>query len=273
MKCYICNGDSDVSECIVCKKEICREKHAEVFTIDLSVNTDSGHYLESDKYSLTFSCCLEGHSAWEVQNALQKEFNIIPQILKYKKESEDVLKILVVGGTCTGNTTMLKRFIDKRFEPRTRMTLAVDVSEITLQLFNENVKVQFWDLAGPKRFEYLQPTYYMESDSMMVVFDLTRAKTIANLDNIVEAAKKAGIKSNRILLVGNKSDLTDRIVISDEFALKLVEEYKLCSYVKTSAKTGLNIDYAFNLSGVIAMFNRNLINESELKSYIHQAKN
>ena len=270
MKCHICNTDNEVSECIVCKKGVCHEKHAEVFRIDIIVNTDSGHYLESDKYSLKFYCCLEGHSAWEFQNALQKEFNTMPKILNYKKESEDVLKTLVVGGTCTGNTTMLKRFIIKEFEPGTRMTLAADVSNITMQLFNKNVKVQFWDLAGPKRFEFLQPTYYVESDSMMVVFDLTRAKTIANLDNFVESAKKAGIKSNRIILVGNKSDLTNRIVISDEFALNLVEEYKLCSYVKTSAKTGFNIDYTFKLAAAIAMYNRSLIDESELNSYINK---
>jgi len=217
MKCYICNSDLEVDKCIVCRKWVCSEKHGELFWIDLSVNTDSGHYLESNKYSLTFCCCLEGHSEWEFQRALQKEFNTIPKILKYKKESEDVLKIIVAGGVLTGNTTMLKRFISKEFEPGTRLTLAVDVSNITMQLFNKNVKVQFWDLAGAKRFEYLQPTYYMESDSMMFVFDLTRAKTIANLDNLVEVAKKAGIKSNRIVLVGNKSDLTEQIVISDEF--------------------------------------------------------
>jgi len=276
LNCYICNSDLEVGKCIVCGKWVCHEKHAELLWIDLSVNTDSGHYLESEKYSFTFSCCLEGHSRQEVQNALQKEFSNIPKILKYKKgdikEGEIALKIIIVGGSATGNTTMLKRFTENRFDPGTLRTIGAEFFTIPLQLFNKNVKVQFWDCGGSKNMEPFWSIHYASSDSMMVVFDPTRAKTIANLDNIVESAKNAGIESDRILLVGNKSDFTDQIVISDEFALKLVEEYKLCSYVKTSAKTGFNIDYAFKLAAVIAMFNRNLINISELASYINKPK-
>lgn len=231
MKCHICNSNLEVGKCIVCKKGVCHEKHAELFWIDLNVKTDSGHYLESDKYSLTFYCCLEGHSRWEVQNALREEFKNVPKKLKYKKEDikedEHLLKILIVGGSATGNTTMLERLMHNRFDPKTRRTIGTDFSKITLQLFNKDVKIQLWDFAGSKHMEFLWPNYYAGSDSMMVIFDLTRAQTITNLDNIVESAKNAGIESDRILLVGNKSDLTDQIVISDDFALDLVELIKL----------------------------------------------
>lgn len=189
------------------------------------------------------------------------------------RKDEYILNIIVEGDSSSGNTTMLKRFLYNQFDASTRMTIGVQFFTAKLILLGKEVTIQFWDFAGRKRRASFQPYIYASSDSMMVVFDLTRAKTITNLGNIVEVAKNAGIESDRILLVGNKSDLTDQIVISDEFALKLVEEYNLCSYVKTSAKTGFNIAYAFKRAAVIAMFNRSLINKSDLKSYIDQPTN
>lgn len=186
------------------------------------------------------------------------------------EKDEDVLKIIITGKTSTGNTTMLKKFIYDEFDDKTRLTLGVEFFTAKLTFFGRNFKLQFWDLAGGERWSSFQPTYYTGGDSVMLIFDLTRPQTLDEIDDTIKTAEKCDIEPNRILLVGNKSDLTDQIAIPDEYALKLVKKYNLFDYIKTSAKNGMNIEYVFKLVALIAMYNRNLLKESELKSYINK---
>ena len=189
---------------------------------------------------------------------------------KELRKDEHFLKIMVVGRACTGNTSMLKRFLYNQFDASTRLTVGVQFFTAKLKLLEKDVTIQFWDFAGEERWNSFQPYFYTSLESMMIVFDLSWAITLDNIEYFIESAKKVGIKLNQILLVGNKSDLTDHIEITDEFALKLVEVYNLHSYVKTSAKTGFKINYAFKLAALISMFNRKLIDKPELNSYINK---
>ena len=177
---------------------------------------------------------------------------------KELRKDELILKIMVVGRVCTGNTSMLKRFLYNQFNASTRLTVGVQFFTAKLRLLEKDVTIQFWDFAGEERWNSFQPYFYASSDSMMIVFDLSWAITLDNIEYFIESAKNVGIKPNQILLVGNKSDLTDYIEIPDEYALEIAEKYNLFDYVKTSAKTGTNIEYAFSLVALIAMYNRNL---------------
>ena len=50
-----------------------------------------------------------------------------------------------------------------------------------------------------------------------------------------------------ILLVGTKLDLEDLIAVDDESALHLKNTFNMIDYVKTSSKTGFNVDKPFEM--------------------------
>jgi hypothetical protein len=47
------------------------------------------------------------------------------------------------------------------------------------------------------------------------------------------------------MLVGTKLDLEDLIAVDDDSALHLKNTFNMIDYIKTSAKTGFNIDKVF----------------------------
>ena len=213
----------------------------------------------------------EKYSMEEKPNNKGKETEIIYRRRDLGKD-EHILKIIIEGDSASGNTTMLKKFLYNEFDASTRLTVGVQFFTAKLRVLEKDMTIQFWDFAGQKRWDSFQPYFYAKSDSMMIIFDLTRPTTLDNIKYLIESANQGGIESNKIILVGNKADLQESVKIEDEFALNFVEKYNLFDYIKTSAKTGFNIEYAFILLILIAMHNRNLIGDSELSKYAHESK-
>ena len=82
----------------------------------------------------------------------------------------------------------------------------------------------------------------------ILVFDLTRPQSLVNLSKWYnEFSEVAPNKS--IIIFGNKKDLTDLRMIDEEEVKKFAEEINAISYLETSAKTGDNVEEAFNLIG------------------------
>jgi Ras-related protein Rab-1A len=58
------------------------------------------------------------------------------------------LKIVLVGSSSVGKSSLLFRFIDSKFVESTLSTIGVDFKFRTLTIKNQRVKLQIWDTAG-----------------------------------------------------------------------------------------------------------------------------
>ncbi|MFX1328478.1 MAG: Rab family GTPase [Promethearchaeota archaeon] len=144
-----------------------------------------------------------------------------------------IFKILIIGNASVGKTTLLRRYLVNFFTKE----LTFDKAHCLLQL---------WDLGGQERFKYLLKSFVMGSRGALLLIDLTRMPIIKDILEWVNIARLHNINLP-ILLVGTKSDLTDLIAIDDESALHLKNTYNMIDYVKTSEKTGNNVDETFEL--------------------------
>ena len=102
---------------------------------------------------------------------------------------------------------------------------------------NSRIEMQIWDTAGQEKFRSLGPIYYRNSAAGIIVFDLTSNQSFDHLNSWYESF--IGIAGTDVItaLVGNKSDLTDSRVVSNELAKNWAEQ-KGCLYYETSALTG-----------------------------------
>ena len=157
-----------------------------------------------------------------------------------------IFKILLTGNAGVGKTSLLRRYVDGFFDESTIMTVGVDFFTKELAFDNAHCLLQLWDLGGQKRFRYLLENFVMGARAALLLIDLTRMPHIKDILEWVNIARLHDI-ALPIMLVGTKLDLEDLIAVDDDSALHLKNTFNMIDYIKTSAKTGHNIDKVFEL--------------------------
>lgn len=109
-----------------------------------------------------------------------------------------------------------------------------------------------WDTAGQERFRTITTSYYRSSDAILLVLDVTDKNSFRNIDAWLEDVRAYARKGVDIMLVGNKVDLEAQRVIDFQEAKAFADENFL-PYMETSAKTGFNVEKAFNLLALEAL--------------------
>ena len=153
-----------------------------------------------------------------------------------KKEADITIKILLIGNAYVGKTLIVQKFIDNAFSKSTVSTIGMDLQSKVIEINGKKVKYLLWDTAGEERMKTMTYSYYRGCHVILVVFDVTERKSFQNVTTWVECIDKFA-KSNVLrILVGNKTDLEDKRIISKEEGKKLAEENGL-KYYEISALT------------------------------------
>ena len=157
-----------------------------------------------------------------------------------KKDSDLTIKLLLIGNAFVGKTLIVQKFIDNTFSKTTLSTIGVDLQSKIIDINGKKVKYLIWDTAGEDRMKTMTYSYYRGCHAILIVYDVTEQKSFQNVTTWVECVDKFA-KSNVLrILVGNKTDLEDKRVISSEEGKKLAESNGLKFYEISALKiTGL----------------------------------
>ncbi|NXT42526.1 RB18B protein, partial [Pelecanoides urinatrix] len=154
------------------------------------------------------------------------------------------LKLLLVGDSAVGKSSLLLRFTDGAFEPCLKPTIGVDFKVKKMVVDGHAVQLAIWDTAGQERFRTLTPSYYRGAQGVVLVYDVTRKDTFAGLESWLNELEMYTTKSNTVkMLVGNKTDKPDREVERRE-GLQFARKRSLL-FIETSAKTQDGVQHAF----------------------------
>ena len=170
----------------------------------------------------------------------------------------DILgKVLILGNSQVGKSSILNQFTEGTFSETMPPTLGIDYKISQITSGEDTIKLQIWDTAGQEKFKAITENFYKGAQGIILVFDLTDRESFNNirvwLKNIFEKAGKNVV----ICLVGNKLDLFDNLkndstsqgkLVPQEDIDQLLSEHPF-HYLKTSAKTNVNIKEAFDFIG------------------------
>jgi len=166
-------------------------------------------------------------------------------------------KLVLIGEGAVGKTSVRQKYMGKGFTGEYLKTIGADFASKVVEMTDqegEEIKsiFQIWDLAGQQEFKEVRASFYGGAQCVLLVFDVTRKETMDKLkDWILEAAKNSGGTIKAFALIGNKCDLPEREITEEEgqeFAQYLSERLKFTiPYIETSAKTGKNIEYLFQI--------------------------
>ena len=172
-----------------------------------------------------------------------------------------VAKIILCGDGAVGKTALRKRFMGENFTGQYLSTIGADMSTKTIKTtVNSNsidLKFQIWDLAGQQRFQQVRGVFYNGSQGGLLIYDVTRIETAENLFSwLSEIKKHIPNKNIPLILIGNKVDLRSQFstvltekqgkTIANIISEKYTNNQSEVPYFETSAKTGHNVDLAFN---------------------------
>ena len=155
------------------------------------------------------------------------------------------LKILIIGDTAVGKTSLLSRFADDCISPSHIATIGVDFRTRTIRLDDgTTVRLQIWDTAGQERFQTITKAYYKGADGAMIVYDVTNSESFEQVGKWI-AQLTENVDNLPKMLVANKMDLmTDRGVVASVQGERLAEQ-ESCPFAETSARSGTGVDEAF----------------------------
>ncbi|CAF1121593.1 unnamed protein product [Rotaria sordida] len=159
-------------------------------------------------------------------------------------EFDYLFKILIIGDSGVGKTTILQRFAQDYFSTEYVATIGVDFQIRTLDIDSKRCKLQVWDTAGQDRFKCVVSSFYRNANGVIICFDLTDLESFRNVNNWFEEVKRYCPEQTPIFLIGTKSDLKTRRMVSDDMIKNYTEKNRL-SYLETSSKTNENVEKCF----------------------------
>ncbi|XP_039821722.1 ras-related protein RABC1-like isoform X2 [Panicum virgatum] len=127
--------------------------------------------------------------------------------LSQQPEFDYLFKLLLIGDSGVGKSSLLLRFTADSFEDLSP-TIGVDFKVKMVNIGGKKLKLAIWDTAGQERFRTLTSSYYRGAQGIIMVYDVTRRETFTNLSDIW--AKEIDLYSTNQdcikMLVGNKVD-------------------------------------------------------------------
>lgn len=183
---------------------------------------------------------------------------------------EEVLKkVVLLGDSAVGKTSLMNRFIENAFDDSYISTVGAKVSKkvvnITMDDVDYAVSFMLWDVIGSEGYKSTQSRHIAGLNGAIMVADLSRPETIQKLEDYwIPLLKETTAETMPpILFVGNKLDLIDDDTATravTEFTeidsrirhQNIIDRYKILKpYIVTSAKTGQGVEEGFRTLGVM----------------------
>ena len=184
------------------------------------------------------------------------------------------LKLILIGDSGVGKTSLLSRYMDEAFIPNKPCTLSADYKIKSIKIDPlTTVEITIWDTCGQEKYRSMTKQYFKDAHGIILMFDVCDKRSFSDLDLWLDEIKKNTSKDDvSIVLCGNKIDLNFRNITFEE-ANNFAQKNGLL-YSETSAKEGNNIEVAFeNVTKDIIekMGNKNkLVNEYKEKVYLNE---
>lgn len=173
------------------------------------------------------------------------------------------LKLCLIGESCVGKTSLIKRFVFDQFDDEYICTIGTKITKKEIVIPNgtgkkgQDVHLMVWDIIGHQGFrQLLQQAYFFGTHGLIAVCDTTRENTLAELKGWMEAVLSI-TKEIPTVFLGNKCDLEEYQEVGSSELEEFAAGYEKARIFFSSAKTGLNVDLAFKTLG------ESILNESK----------
>lgn len=156
-----------------------------------------------------------------------------------------LFKILLVGNSGVGKSSLLLRFSEDMFSENYISTIGVDFKIRKIEQAGKQIKLQIWDTAGQERFRTITKSYYRGANGIIVVYDVSDRESFESISHWLSEVDKNSTEDVCRLIIGNKCDLPDdKRAVSSEEGQNLAQQHGV-PFMETSAKENKNVEDMF----------------------------
>jgi small GTP-binding protein len=156
-----------------------------------------------------------------------------------------VLPLMLLGDGEVGKTSLILRLTGNEFNDSRLPTIGKESYVQQVNLHGYDLKMKLWDTAGQERFKSMAVQVIKTSDAVILVYAINNINSFKALDNwLYKLNESTDISKKPIIIIGNKADDVNRQVTTEEG--RNYAESKGYHFYETSAKTGQNVQEAFN---------------------------
>ncbi|KAI0262119.1 putative ras-related protein rab-18 [Gloeopeniophorella convolvens] len=164
-------------------------------------------------------------------------------------QSQELLnvKLLLIGNSSVGKSSLLLRFSDKQWLPEDEAsaTIGVDFRVHKMEVKGRRVKMSIWDTAGQERFRTITASYYRGAQGVVLVYDVSSRESFEALPRWLDELETYVPPEVVKIVVGNKLDKEYSRQVPTAEAAAFAERTG-CLFVEASAKTAVGVTEAFS---------------------------
>lgn len=156
-----------------------------------------------------------------------------------------LFKVIVIGSGGVGKSALTLQFMYDEFVEDYEPTKA-DSYRKKIMLDGKEAQIDILDTAGQEDYAAIRDNYFRSGEAFLCVYSILEPESLSATEELREQVLrvKNDDKTIPFLLVGNKTDLNNRRMVSQETALEQARQWGV-PYVETSAKTRQNVDQVF----------------------------
>jgi len=154
-------------------------------------------------------------------------------------------RIVVFGSGGVGKSALTVRFVQGNFVEKYDPTIE-DSYRKQIEYENQQYLLEILDTAGTEQFTAMRDLYMKNGQGFVLVYSIIAQSTFNDLPDLREQILR--VKDTDMVpmvLVGNKCDLEDQRVISQQQGADLARQFGNCTFIESSAKTKVNVQNIF----------------------------
>ena len=162
-------------------------------------------------------------------------------------QDPQILKIVIIGESSVGKTSIISQFVDKIFQEEIQSTVGGSFNSKTIlcEDLDKKVKLEIWDTAGQERYRSVTKMFYKDADIAVLVYDITNKDSYDELKNYwVEQVKDSTRKGTNLVIVANKSDLIEKEQVDEDESRNYARSIN-ASFFVVSAKDSISVGELF----------------------------
>lgn len=137
----------------------------------------------------------------------------IERNLKDQNNYDLFLKLIVIGDSNVGKSSIINRICLEKFDSSIIPTIAVDFKNYLIKINEKFIRLQIWDTAGQEKFRSIVEQYYKNADICLFIYSIDDIKSFDSIKNwykeVLDKNVKAGKNEMKSILLGNKKDVEE----------------------------------------------------------------
>ena len=164
-------------------------------------------------------------------------------------EEEHICKVVLVGETQTGKTSIIAKLIQNEFKEDVPSTLVNSISKYEITIKKKPIQFLIWDTAGQEKYRSLNTLFYKDAIMVVIVYDITQRRSFNELKNYwIEQIHQNCEKNVILALAANKADLIEKQTITEDEGKELARSINAI-FMMTSCLSGTGIRELFEEMG------------------------